>query len=106
MSCLVLTCMVFRPLMHGELLLGDEGTLITQSLGHQILSALTSVAAKAILIANADDAGKLLGMFTDHAMYYIADKHYFHAGLVPHNHKPLLTTSHKSLVRARTRSLC
>lgn len=98
--------MVFRLLTNGELLLGDEGTVITQSLGHRILSALASVAAKAILIANANDAGKLLRMFTDHAKYYIADKHYFIAGLVPHTHKPLLTTSHESRVRARTRSLC
>ena len=96
---------VFRPLQNAEVLLDVDENIVTQSLGHKILSCHTSVAAKAILISNLDDAQNLLNKFKNHEVYRPADAHYFRVGLVPHKQKPLLTTSHKSKVRARTTSL-
>jgi hypothetical protein len=88
-----------RPLAQGQLLLGEDNEVITQSLGHKIVSQGTSVAAKAIWIADHSGVEQLLKTFTNDEVYFIADKHYFRRGLVPHNHKPLLASSHECQVR-------
>ena len=105
-SVMLCVDVVFRPLRNGQVLLGEDGNLLTQSLGHKILSCTTSVAAKAILITNREDAENLRNKFQNHEVYRLADAHYFRVGLVPHKHSPLLTTSHESTVPARTTSLC